>query len=267
MANRSAFEYNAVDSHFYHQTAIKIASHFSKGDFNISDYTSGISFSDLGFNVYLGFIYTIFGPSLMISRIIGAIFSSFTVVYIYKITKGIEANSIAAKTAGLSAMILPNFLIYLGTQLKETVMIFIVVAVLLLIIKILKYGQRTLTNILMFLFLLMTLFTFRTVLAAVIIVSCALYGFFGNTLRNRITNIVVTCLIFGAFIFIVINSQVGSEVSEYLAKASTSQSENLQFRANRDYGNKFALLAGAPLFISIIFIAPFPSYIYVPFQE
>ncbi len=261
------FEYNAVDSHFYHETAVKIASHFSNADFRISNYTAGIKFSDLGFNIYLGIIYTIFGPSLIISRIIGAILSAFTVVYIYKITKNIDANSLSAKIAGISAMILPNFLIYLGTQLKETVMIFMVVAVLLLIIKILKYEQRTLINFTLLLSLLFALFTFRTVLASVTLSSCVLYGFFGHPFRNRITNIVVTFIILTAFIFILINSEIGTEITENVVKASTSQTENLQFRAERDYGNKFALLAGAPLFFSIVFIAPFPSYISVPFQE
>jgi hypothetical protein len=57
------FEYNAVDSLFYHRTAQKIADHFTQGDFKVMNYTAGIAFSDLGFNIYLGILYALFGPS------------------------------------------------------------------------------------------------------------------------------------------------------------------------------------------------------------
>ncbi|KIC93564.1 hypothetical protein [Flavihumibacter solisilvae] len=262
-----AFEYNPVDSLFYHRTAQKIADHFQQGDFQVMSYTAGITFSDLGFNIYLGALYALFGPSLIITRLIAAGLSSLTVVLVYRIAKNIDATPLVTRTAGISAMLLPNFLVYLGSQLKETLMVFLITAFVYLTITIIRNQKRSAMNIALLLSVLFSLFMIRTVLASIAVFTLAGYGAVSHPSKRRIINMAVTVLLLAGFGYIILHSQIGVEIAEFLSKAGTSQSDNMRFRAERDFGNKYALMAGIPLFISIILMAPFPSFVYVPFQE
>jgi len=60
---------------------------------------------------------------------------------------------------------------------------------------------------------------------------------------------------------------MGNEIAAYYEKRTGALSENMQFRAAREGGNKYALMASAPLFLSVILMAPFPSFVYVFEQE
>ncbi len=69
------------------------------------------------------------------------------------------------------------------------------------------------------------------------------------------------------FAFMMTASDMGNEIAAYYEKRTGALSENMQFRAAREGGNKYALMASAPLFVSVILIAPFPSFVYVFEQE
>ncbi len=260
------FEYNAVDSLFYHRTAITVSQHLRQFDFNFSSYLSGISFSDQGYNIFLGTIYTFFEPSIITARIINAIFSTLTVLLIYRLTKKMISEHVA-RIAGVASLLLPNFLLYLGTHLKESVMVFLVMALLYQIVHFVKFQKRNVWVIASLLFLFYALFMFRTVLAAITLASFVAYVFFYAPPKSRIVNIVAAVFLLIGFGYLVFNSQIGNEIGEYLAKRDTAVADNLQYRASRDGGNKFALAAGVPLFLAIIFIAPFPSFVFVPEQD
>lgn len=259
------FEYFAVDSKFYHENAMRIAMHFRLLNFNIAEYLNELSFSDWGFNIYLGALYSIFGPIVILPRLINTFFSSITVIMIYRTTRDI-ADEHAARIAGITSMLLPNFLLYLGTGLKETIMIFLVVAVMYLSVRLLLLKKITAFNILSLVFLLFSLFTFRTVLAAVMVCAFMLYGLLTSPWQNRLVNYFSIALVLTGFAYLFINSQVGNEVSQYVEKYG-NVAEHMEFRATRDGGNKLAILAGVPLFMSVILMAPFPSFVYVPEQD
>jgi hypothetical protein len=146
-------------------------------------------------------------------------------------------------------------------------MVFLIVSFIFLTITIIRNQNRSLNQVLLLLFVLFSLFMIRTVLASIAVATLAAYGAVSHPSKRRVVNVAVTILLLAGFGYIIINSQIGIEINEFLSKASTSQSDNMHFRAERDYGNKYALMAGIPLFLSIIFMAPFPSFIYVPYQE
>jgi len=260
------FEYHAVDSLFYHRSAIIIAQHFSQMDFNVNNFLPGVSFSDQGYNIFLGAVYTFFGPSIITVRIINAIFSTFTVLLIYQLTKKL-LNVHVARIAAIAALLLPNFLLYLGTHLKETLMNFLVVALLYQIVQFVKFQKRNPWLIATLLFLFYSLFMFRTVLAAIALLSFILYVVFNSPPKSRALNVLAAAFLLIGFAYLIYTSPIGNEISGYLAKRNTAVSDNLEYRATRDGGNKFALAAGVPLFLAIIFIAPFPSFVYVAEQD
>lgn len=260
------FEFNAVDSLFYHERASELARHFRLNDYNADALLGDLSFSDKGYNIYLGIIYSIFGNKIIIARLISAVFSTLTVWLIYKTAKVIFSDA-EARIAGLLALLLPNFLLYLGTHLKEPVMIFLVTAVLYHGVQCIQGGKRNFTTFFSLLCCFFFLFMFRTVLAAVLFASFLLYAFLYRPSASRALNIVGVIFFVSSFSLLVINSHIGNEIAEYYEKSNNSLSQNLQFRASRDGGNKYALLAGAPLLFSMAVIAPFPSFVYVPMQD
>jgi len=260
------FEYNAVDSLFYHRTAITVSQHLRQMDFNFSSYLSGVSFSDQGYNIFLGSVYAIFGPSIIIVRLINTIFSTLTVILIYRLSKNLLSEHVA-RIAGIAALLLPNFLLYLGTHLKESLMVFLVMALLYQTVQFVKFQKRNAWVICSLLLLFYMLFMFRTVLAAIMLASFILYVFFHAPPKSKIANFVAAGFLLIAFGYLIFISQAGNEIGEYLAKRETAVADNLQYRASRDGGNKFAMAAGVPLFLAIIFIAPFPSFVFVPEQD
>lgn len=259
------FEYYAVDSKFYHHHAVKIAEQIRLMDFNIMEYLEDLPFSDRGYNVYLGIIYSIFGPEVIIPRLFNTVFSAVSVLLIYRITLNV-VDEHAARVAGIGAMLLPNFLLYLGTGLKETVMIFLVVCTVHVAIRLLLMKKITLFNILSLAVLFFVLFTFRTVLAAVMICSCMLYSLITAPVRNRFVNYFSIAIVLVAFGLLILHTQVTDELSQYLYKYG-NVSDHMEYRATREGGNKLAILAGVPLFLSVILMAPFPSFVYVETQN
>jgi hypothetical protein len=265
MQTGEPFEPQAIDSKFYHYTAIQIAQHFRQMDFHISGYLSELSFSDQGYNIFLGVLYSVFGPSVIIIRIINAIFSAATVWLIYK-TAAAVVDDYAARIAGIMAVFLPNFLLYLGTHLKESLMVFLVVAALYQIIQFVQYRKRNIWLIFSLLALLFVLFMFRTVLAGVMLATLAAYTIVNHRFQNKVLNIAALLALLVMFGWLIGTTSVGAEIAEYVEKKNAI-SDHMEFRASRDGGNKLALLAGAPLFISVIFMAPFPSMVFVPEQN
>jgi hypothetical protein len=259
------FEYFAVDSKFYHIHALNIADHFRMGNFNIAEYLKELPFSDQGYNIYLGTIYTLTGKSIIASRVINALFSSLSVIFIYRSAKYISGEHVA-RIAGIAAMLLPNLLLYLGTGLKETIMVFIVSLLLLQTIRFVLLEKRSVPVVFSILLLLASLFLFRTVLAAVMCMAFISYGIFTNPSKHRVINIFSSAIVIAVFAFLLFSSHLGDEISEYLARTNTI-ADHMEFRATREGGNKLAVLAGAPLFLSVILIAPFPSFVHVPEQD
>jgi hypothetical protein len=261
------FEYNAVDSKFYHQTGVMVASHFNNGDFRFGNYLLDLGFSDQGYNVYLGFVYSLFGKSILAVRMLNAIFSAFTVLLIYKLAKQTLRSEYIARLSAVMALLLPNFLLYLGTHLKETLMLFVVMSALNISVALFSNSSRRLQNSILLLILLLVLFMFRTVLAATVVAAFCFYGFSRSGAGRGLLNKIGTLVLLGAFMYLVFLTPVGNEVGEIVEKYATNQTDNMEFRATREGGNKYALLAGAPLFLSVILIAPFPSMVYVPEQD
>lgn len=260
------FEFNAVDSLFYHEHGLEVARHFRINDFDVSGMLSDLNFSDKGYNFFLGFIYFLFGDYIVVPRLINAMLGSFSVLFIYRIAAVIFSKPIA-RLAGIMSMLMPNFLLYLGTHLKETVMLFLLTSAVYVAVLFIKKEQRNFLNALLLLILFFLLFMFRTAVAAVLLFSFLVYAVTYAPRRSRVLNRIAACFLMGGFILLVINSQIGAELLEYYDKSNNSLSQNLQFRATRDGGNKFALLAGAPLLLLLALIAPFPSWVYVPAQD
>lgn len=164
-ATGQPFEFNTADALGYHEEARWLA---SEGWAYTLDYYFGSGFrgfSDVGYPLYLTFIYSVFGPQIIIPRIIKAFIGAYTCVLIYRLSsRTFEENT--GRMAGIMAALMPNLIIYCGYHLKETEMLFLVVAFLERMDYLMRNRKITPFGLFLPVVIVVSLFFFRTVLGA-----------------------------------------------------------------------------------------------------
>lgn len=164
-ATGTPFEFDAADALGYHDEG----SWFASSDWaTIWDAYFGSGFhgvSDVGYPFYLGLLYKVFGPVIIIPRIIKVFISAYTCVLLYRVTSRIVGEDMG-RLAGIMCALMPNFVIYCGYHLKETEMLFLEVLFLERADHLLRTAKITFWDVLWPSLLALSLFFFRTVLGA-----------------------------------------------------------------------------------------------------
>lgn len=173
------FEFDTADALGYHEKAEWLASCDWKmiKEFFFGQYSIGIS--DVGYPLYLTFVYKFFGTNIIIPRIIKAFISAFTCVLIYKLASRTFGQEVG-KMAGIMAVLMPNLIIYCGYHLKETEMLFLEVAFLERLDYLIRSPKAKVWNIILASCLAGSLFFFRTVMGTAAIVSFATAALISN---------------------------------------------------------------------------------------
>lgn len=159
------FEFDAADAIGYHEEGIWFASSDWATIWDAYFGSGFHGFSDVGYPFYLGFLYKIFGPVIIIPRIIKVFISAFTCVLLYKVTSRIVGEDMG-RLAGIMCALMPNFVIYCGYHLKETEMLFLEVAFLERADYLLRTAKIKFWDVLWPSLLALSMFFFRTVLGA-----------------------------------------------------------------------------------------------------
>lgn len=165
------FEFGAADSLAYHDDAEWLAS----VPFSVTGqylFGAGIMFADSGYPFFLSIIYRIFGPIVIIPRIINALLSTWTCVLFYKMSARTFEEEVA-RMATIMMVFMPNLIIYCGYHLKETLMIFLLVAGLERIDALIRRKKLSFWSIVVPSLLVGSLFLFRTALGAAAVVAFA----------------------------------------------------------------------------------------------
>ena len=173
------FEVNSADSLAYHLDASWLSTApWSEALHYLFKPNAGVS--DSGYPLYLTLIYKIFGPSVIIARLIKALLSTWTCVLLYCLASRTVGGQVG-RMAGIMCALMPNLIIYCGYHLKETEMLFLVVAFLERTDYLMRMRQYTIWNIAIPLLLAGSLFFFRTVLGAAAIFAYATSVLLANT--------------------------------------------------------------------------------------
>ena len=126
----TAFAIDAGDELYYNEVAQYAANMMRNGDWNIysniQNYSGGAQFSDMGYPIYLTFVYWIFGNSIVVARLIKAILGAWTVVLMYKLASR-NFGEQTGRMAAIMCMLMPNLIYYCSFQLKEVEMVFLCV--------------------------------------------------------------------------------------------------------------------------------------------
>ena len=177
------FEFEAGDAIGYHREGIWLAGLMKDGKFDIYLAYIDKNYSDMGYPLYLGILYSIVGESILIPRLIKALLGAFTCVMVYKIATR-NFGEPAGRIAGVLSMLVPNLIYYCGLHLKETEMVFLVVAFIYLADRLLRDQRLNVKKIFLLCLVGGALFFFRTVLAVCLVASMFVAVFF---ISNRIS--------------------------------------------------------------------------------
>ena len=268
----TAFSIDAGDELFYDEIGHYGASLMRDGNFVIYNpmvkYAGDIAFSDMGYPIYLSIIYYIFFDSILMARIIKAIFSAWTAVLVYKVASRNFGES-TGRMAGIFCMLMPNLIYYCSFQLKEIEMVFLAMLFVERADWLLRQPKLKAMQTVAVMLIPLALFTFRTALAATLVAAffCALLLTTGCVSGfGKRAVLVIVAAIFAVTMFMT-STSIGSEVSQMWQARGSGQQANMEWRSRRDNGNAFAKYAGAAVFAPMIFTIPFPTMSEVPGQE
>ena len=258
------FEFDAHDAVGYHEEAKWLAG----SDWSMLwDYYFGSQFhgtSDVGYPLYLTIVYKIFGPVIIIPRIIKAFISAYTCILLYKLTSRTISEDMG-RLAGIMSCLMLNFVIYCGYHLKETEMIFLIVLFLERADHMLRKEHMNFWDVLWPSLLALSLFFFRTVLGAAAGFSLATAVLFSNApSMNR--NLKRAALVGWGILCVVVfgGGTIMTELESYWEDRGDNLSQRRYEQTVR--GNQWAQYATGAVMAPMVFVLPFSTMVNVSEQ-
>ena len=251
------FEFDAADSLVYWDDGDYL-SHLSFPDLIKDRFPAGGNWSDSGYVFYLACLYKLTGPTILIPRLIKAVLGSVTVILIYRLSER-NIGEEGARMAGVFACFMPNLIVYCGLHLKETEMLFLMVAYLERADYLLRSRKYNVFTIAVPVLLALSLFTFRTVLGAAALFSFATAIVFtsnrvmgkGKRVMLIVWGILAATTLAGGTI---VNEAEGLWENRFTNQSTKREAQTLA-------GNKWAKYATGTVLAPMIFVLPFPTMV------
>ncbi|MBO7465031.1 MAG: glycosyltransferase family 39 protein [Bacteroidales bacterium] len=251
------FEFGAADALSYHGEAEWLAGEpWSYLWHYLFASRSGVS--DSGYSLYLTTIYKLFGPNIIVARLLKALYSAFTCVLLYRLAARSMGEQVG-RMAGIFAMLMPNLIIYCGMHLKETEMLLLIMAFLERADYVLRAKRYTWWNIVMPLMLAGSLFLFRTVLGVVALFSFATAVMFSPDRVIRRGRKVVLAFWVVLAIVVLAGGTIQTEVEGYWENRDANRDSKRTQQTLR--GNQWAKYATATVMAPMEFVMPFSTMV------
>lgn len=269
--NSGAWEFNHGDVTFYDEAGRAVADGIRAGSWNLMDNLhkgyGDVSYDDSGYAMYLGVVYFFTGNSILMARLLKAIWSAFTAVLIYRLASRCFGEQ-TGRLAGVFCMLMPNLIYYCGLHLKETEMTFMCVYYVEQGDQMLRSKQFSVWKLLPMLVVGAVLFMFRSPLGVIAILSLFFTLAISSERMVSWGKRIVVALLAISLVGLSMGNRVQEQVHELTEKVSGGeQRKNMEWRSRRVNGNQFAKYAGAAVFAPLIFTIPFPSMTATPNQE
>ena len=257
------FEFSAADALWYYEE--------SKGNITTSIvdiwnylFAHSKTVSDSGYVFYLSLLCKIVGDSIILPRLVNAVFSAWTCLLIYQLTKRIVGEDKIGRLVAVFCCFMPNLIYYCGLHLKETIMLFLLVAFLERVDFLLRSKRYNVFTILVPVLLLVSLFTFRTVLGA-----AAAFSFVTGLVFTRVSVVGRTkrmmIITWGALAVLTLaGGVIVNEVQGVWEDRETNQDAKRTYQTNK--GNQWAKYATGTVMAPMMFVLPFPTMVDVDEQ-
>lgn len=262
-----SFGFESGDALFYDALASRFADGIRKEIFREvwQSNLNALDISDIGYATYVGLIYYVAANSIIVVRLLKCIWSALTVVLVYRLVKR-NFNDRTARLVAIFCALWPNFWYYCGTHLKETEMVFLVVLFVEQADQMLRSRQFTAWKVIPVLMVAATMFTFRTALALVAILTLLFSVVMSS---NRVVSWGKRIIVGGLAILLIgvtMGNRIQENANELMQKVqSNEQKKNMEWRSVRTDGGgiqqRFSKYAGATVFAPLIFSIPFPTMI------
>ena len=258
--NSFPFEYGAADSWTYHIVALELKDYPLNQIFEkLPDLMKGRA--DFGFPTFLALIYKISGGTTFLVRIVNILLSTFTVILLSRLARFLFTEK-HARLTGIIAMLFPSLIWFSAIQLKETLMIFMIVSVFYYVLKTYINKKITLKPIFFIIVFSLFLFYFRTFLAVLVIISFMLFLTLNNDNSKKATrNTVSVILISIGLVFVFNSTNLFSDVDAQLSEREGFMENNLSDAQDRLGNISYTNALVSPLIIVGAFITPFPSFL------
>lgn len=251
------FEFDAADAMGYHAEAEWLSS-VDLGVVWKYLFVESAGVSDSGYALYLTFLYKIFGPNIMVARLLKAVYGAITCVLLYRLVARSMGEKVG-RMASIFAVLMPNLIIYCGMHLKETEMILLMVAFLERADYVLRVRHYTWWNILLPLLLAGSLFLFRTVLGAVALFSFVTAVVFSPARVVRKGRKAVLALWVVIAVVVLAGGTIRTEVEGLLENRAENQELKRLEQTSR--GNQWAMYATATVLAPMEFVMPFSTMV------
>lgn len=256
------FEFAAGDAIWYYEESVgNINTHWK----DVWDYlfVNTNSVSDSGYVFYLTFLAKIFGTNIIFPRLVNSCFSAATVLLIYLLAKrniGEEGGRLAA----IFACFMPNLIFYCGLHMKETMMIFLMVAYLERADYLIRSSHYNFLNIALPVLLALALFTFRTVIGIAAVFAFVTALVFTTTKvigRNKR----IMFIAWGVLAALTLTGgTIMGEIDGLMEQKDINQSNKRLMQTEK--GNQWAKYATGTVMAPMMFVLPFPTMVDVDEQ-
>lgn len=209
-----AFEYNAGDSRWYHTTAALLSRYVREGHISfVFKYLNAgtIGYSDHGYVLWLTLIYTIFGRSWLVPRLLKALMSAYLCITVWKW----GSRTFGERTGRLAAVICvftPILIQLCGLHTKEMEMIFLSILALERMDYLIRSKRYTVWNILFPILLTGLSFGFRTIIGMCLIFAFLVFVVLSSkdlvSKKGKIVTVAAIVVVFFVFLF----SPIGREM-------------------------------------------------------
>lgn len=256
------FEFSAADSIWYYEESM------GNVHANIADvwkylFINTDTISDSGYVFYLSLLSKITGYSVLLPRLVNGLFSAATVLLIYFLAKR-NIGEESGRMAAIFACFMPNLIYYCGLHLKETIMVFFLVAFLERSDYLLRSKKYNVFTIIIPVLLGVSLFSFRTVLGGAAVFSFVTALVFTNTaVVGRWKRIML--ISWGVLAVVTLTGGViTTEVQATWEDRESNQDAKRSIQTAR--GNQWAKYATGTVMVPMMFVMPFPTMVDVDQQ-
>lgn len=256
------FEFEAGDSLWYYEESV---GNIKTSIRVIWDYLfiHTKTVSDSGYIFYLSLLAKVFGENMLFPRLVTAILGAATCIQVFFLSKR-NIGEEGARLATIFVCFMPNLIFYTGLHLKETVMIFLMMAFLDRTDYLLRSKQYNIWTIAVPIIFIVILFTFRTVLGVVAVFSFVTALVFtnasviGNKKRFMLIGwgLLATLTLTGGTILNEVDNMIENRESNLVNKRLTQTAR----------GNRWAQYATGTVMMPMMLVLPFPTTVDVDHQ-
>ena len=261
-ATGQPFEFGAADALSYHADAEWLA---GEPWSTARQYLfGGILYADSGFPLYLTAIYKVFGPVIIIPRFFNALLSSWTCVLGYRISSRTFGDQVG-RLAGIMMVFMPNLIIYCGYHLKESLMLFLMVAFLERADLLIRRKRLTFFGIAIPTLLAGSLFLFRTALGSAAVFALASAILISSAPAMKRSGKRIALIAWGVLALVVF---AGGSIASEVESLWEGRGENLANKRLEQTirGNRWAHYATGTVMAPMVVVLPFATMVNVDEQ-